>query len=77
MIELGIRKIDIVHCLIKHGVPAHETLLIIEDLIINKEVIRDEKNGLHLTDKLPPMPEDTAKMVKDCIGKLRGEKRLK
>ena len=39
MIELGIREIDIVHCFVKHGIEAHKTLILIEMLIIDGEVI--------------------------------------
>lgn len=74
MIELGIRKIDIVHCFVKHGIPAHEALLLIEVLTDNKEIIRDKKNKLRLPHKLPPIPKHIAKMIKDCMAKvLEGE----
>lgn len=72
MIELGIRKIDIIYCFVKHGIPAHEALLLMEVLTNDKEIIKDKKNELYLTHKLPPIPKHIAKMIRDCMEKVLG-----
>jgi len=69
MIELGIKEIDIIYCFAKHGILGYEPSLLIEALIINKEVIRDKNNELHLTHKLPSIPKHIAKMIKECMEK--------
>jgi len=67
MIELGIRETDIIYCFAKLGIMGYEPSLLIEALIIGKEVIRDKNNELHLTQKLPPVPKRIAKMIKECM----------
>ncbi len=73
MIELGVREIDIVHCFVKHEIEAHKTLILIELLIRNKEVIRGKDKKLHLTDKLPPIPKHIVRMTKECIKEKSGQ----
>jgi hypothetical protein len=67
MIELGASKIDIIHCLVKNGVEAHETLLLIELLILTKEVIRNKNDELSLAQKLEPIPEPIVRIARECL----------
>jgi len=69
MIELGAREIDIIRCFVKHGFMVYEPLLLIELLVVNKEVIRDKNNKMHLARKLPPIPKHIVKRFIECMKK--------